>query len=314
LISLKIKLRIGLPVNNTFFWILLILLYLFTITPIQAKINQPLIDSFYFELYNYRFLSADSSLHQIEQAEADNGIVNLLQITYQWWLIISGESDPSGIDPLLGKIDRSINEILKKNSADELSRDELFQIIAMYSFKSRVQNLLHNRLSSYAAFNTSMDYFDQLSPCDKTSCDMYNFVAGMYYSLGGFMKKEHPSLFFLTFDNRYADQEKGYLLLQQGTQSANQQIRTESIYFLMKLYLEVQDDPKAASKYSELLVNLFPDNLVFRFNHILTLRGQGEFALAESEIANLVMRSQMNEQLSEKQKSHFREEISKLNP
>jgi hypothetical protein len=286
---------------------------LFSSVYVQAKINQDMIDTFYLELYNYRFLSADSTLNQIEIVEKDTGITNLLQITCQWWLIISGENDPAGIDPLLDKIDQSISCITEKNSSDELSRNELLQLIAMYSYKSRVHNLHHNRLSSYAAFYASMDYFEQLLPCEKISCDMYNFIAGMYYSLGGYLKKEHPSLFFLGFDNRYADQEKGYALLQQCTHSENRQVQTESIYFFMKLYMDVDEDPDAALKYSEMLIEKYPDNLVFRYNQLQILKDQELIDRMGKEYIELEKRASQNTQLSEKQKMHFVDEYCRLN-
>jgi len=103
---------------------------------------------------------------------------------------------------------------------------------------------------------------------------MYNFIAGMYYSLGGYMKKEHPSLFLFGFDSKFADQEKGYALLTMGTMSENLQVQTESIYFFMKLYFEVENDPHTALKYSEKLIDKFPDNLVFRYNQLLILRAR----------------------------------------
>jgi hypothetical protein len=311
------NLAIRIPYNTKYYLLLRfmpVFLILSGFHSAQARIDQPLIDSFYIELYNYHFLSAKSHLQEIKKTEDDQGIVDLMEITYQWWMIISGESDPLDIEPLIKKIDKSIQSIVKKKRAQELSQNELLQLIAMYSYKSRVYNLRENRLSSFTAFSNSLDYFEQVLPCEHSDCDMYNFIAGMYYSLGGFMKEEHPSLFFLAFDNRYADREKGFQLLQQGTRSKNQQVRIESIYFLMKLYLEVQEDPDRASVYSGQLVKLFPENLVFRFINILTLRGKGDFESAENEIARLLDKADKNRQLTEKQRSHFREEIDQLNP
>jgi hypothetical protein len=281
--------------------------------PVQAKINQCQIDTFYLQLYNYKFLSADSSLQQIISTEKDQGIIDLLQITYQWWLVISGENNPSGIDPLLDKIERSIATIEKNKVSQKLSQDKLFQVIVMYSYKSRVHNLQHNRLSGYAAFNTSQDYFEQLVPCEKVSCDMYNFVAGMYYSLGGYMKKEHPSLFFFGFDGRYADQEKGYALLSQGIESENLLVQTESIYFFMKLCIDVENNPVAALKYSEKLIEKYPDNLVFRYNQLQILDAQGLTERMKKEFLELKERATQNTQLAEKQQVHFINEFTRFN-
>jgi len=185
------------------------------------------------------------------------------------------------------------------------------QLIVMYSYKSRVHNLEHSRLSSYTAYKTSLDYFEQLIPCERVSCDMYSFVAGMYYSLGGYIKKEHPSFFFLGFDTKYADQQKGFVLLSQGVKSENLQVQTESIYFFMKLYFEIENNPDVALKYSEMLIKKFPDNLVFRYNQIQILQAQGLEERLKDEYKELVVCSELNRQISKKQQVHFIEEYSK---
>lgn len=312
ILFIHVPLKFKLISARNFFYILIICAFTLTHLSVQAKINQSQIDTFYLQLYNYRFLTADSTLQQIISAEKDQGIVNLLQITYQWWLVISGEDNPSDIDPLLDKIEQSIATLEKSNGTQKLGQDKLFQLIVMYSYKSRVHNLEHNRLSGFSAYNASLDYFEQLVPCERVSCDMYNFVAGMYYSLGGYMKKEHPSLFFLGFDDQYADQEKGYSLLTQGTKSENLQVQTESIYFFMKLYIDVENNPVAALKYSERLIEKYPDNLVFRYTQLQILNAQGLNERMHKEFLELKERAEQNSQLAEKQKKHFTEEFAHL--
>jgi len=140
---------------------LLISILIIDSIPLDARVNQERIDTFYLQLYNYRFLSADSSLQQIISTENEQGMIDLLRITYQWWTIISG-GNPASIDALQKYIDRAIDRIEKVNSANHLTQEKLLQLIVMYSYKSRAHNLQHNRLSGYSAFNTSLDYFEKI--------------------------------------------------------------------------------------------------------------------------------------------------------
>jgi hypothetical protein len=287
---------------------------LLSILPSQAhtRVEQSQIDTFYSRLYHYKFLSADSSLKEIELREIDKGIVDLLKITYQWWLIISGESNSKEIESLIDNIDNAILTAGELNSHKKLSQEKLFQLIVMYSYKSRLHNLLHNRLNSFSAYHSSLDYFKQLVPCEKVSCDMYNFVAGMYYSLGGYMKKEHPSLYKLGFDSEFADQQKGYSLLSLGVKSQNLQVQTESIYFYMKLCFDVEKNPATALTYSQMLVEKYPENLVFRYNQILILNANHNNERMEKEYFELKKRAASNIQLNERQRKHFAREYSRL--
>ncbi len=279
---------------------------------LQARINQELIDTFYLQLYNYRFLSADSSLKKILLTEQDQGITDLLEVTYQWWLIISGENGETSIDPLLKKIDKAIVTIEHNHSSKHLPQDKLLQLIVLYSYKSRIHNMQHNLMSSFSAYNASLEYFEQLKPCEKVLPDMYKFIAGMYYSLGGYMKKEHPALFFFGFDDRFADQQKGYALLTEGIHSENLQVQTESTYFFMKLYADVEKNHDAALKYADKLIEKFPDNLVFRYNAIQLLHSKGANEQMQQEFNELKTRAARNIQLSEKQQSHFCREFDRL--
>ncbi len=271
-----------------------------------------IVDRFYQGLYDYKFSTADSVLQNIRNNNISPKISNLLYISYNWWQIISGENDQDNIDSLFKKIDFNIELIKSNTGKSEPTQEEFIQLIFLYSYKSRLNNYQSNRLASFSAFKQSFNYFEELIPCDSGYCDMYNFIAGMYYALGGHLHEQFSPIFIFGLNRDYADTEKGYQLLNQCTYSKNKQIQVESIYFLMKLYFEVQDDPVSAAKYSVKLVNMYPDNLVFRFNHFLALNEQKKTTEAEMEYQKLIQYSEINKQLTLKQKKHFREEYEKL--
>ena len=273
-----------------------------------------IVDAFYRNLYDYNFHSADSILRNINGQKISPEIKGLLQISYSWWLIISGENDPELVNGLNHKIDSEISRI--ENETPEIIPDQnkILQLIFLYSYKSRLHNFRNNRLASFSAFKQSYNYFEKLSPCTTGYCEMHNFITGMYYALGGHLQEQFAPVFLLGMNKNFADKEKGYALLIQCTTSANKQIRTESIYFLMKLYLEVQEDPKSAYRYSEMLVDQFPANLVFRYNQVLTLHALGNYTAADSAYNALVELSENAIQLSARQKQHFRKEYERLHP
>ena len=271
-----------------------------------------LIDAFYRNLYDYRFQSADSVLQVINKQEISRETKSILQISYTWWQIISGDNNINKIDSLFKQIDFNISSIEERDHTSELTPTDVIQLIILFSYKSRLHNYQNNKLAGFTSFKRSFKYFEQLVPCDFPDCEMYNFIAGMYYSLGGHMSDQYSPVYFLYFDKKFADIEKGYRLLNECSKSQNNQVRTESIYFLMKLYLEVQEDPISATWYSKQLVSLYPDNLVFRYNQILTLHEQGNSVAADSAYHSLVVRSQNNKQLTTRQKLHFQEEYKKL--
>ena len=278
-----------------------------------AQIDSARIEKFYQDLYNYRFLSADSVIKNLKTQGASSQITGILDISLTWWEIISGKTSPGKTDSLFNAIDHETTLIENSPRNSAYSQDEILQLILLYSYKSRLHNLENNRLAGFNAFKQSFRYFEKLLPCDFGNCDMYNFIAGMYYALGGHLEQQFSPFFLLGLDRHYADTAKGYSLLRLSAASQNQQIRTESIYFLMKLYYEVQERPELAESYSQQLINQFPDNLVFRFNHILLLHDQGKMEAAESHYQKLLTSSQKNQQLTVRQKQHFQDEYRRLN-
>ena len=295
--------------KKVYFLVILILTF-FTIngTLTAAQIDSVRIEKFYQDLYNYRFLSADSVLKDLFKRGVPSRITGILRISLSWWEIISGENSPGKTDNLFKAIDNEIVLIENKPQNSVYDQDEILQLIVLYSYKSRLHNLENNRLAGFNAFKQSFKYFEKLMPCDSGNCDMYNFIAGMYFALGGHLEHQFSPLFLLGLDKHYADTARGYNLLHQSVTSQNQQIRTESIYFLMKLYYEVQEKPELAESYSRQLINQFPDNLVFRFNHILLLHDQGKMEAAEAHYQKLLTSLQKNQQLTPLQRQHFRDE------
>jgi len=300
--------------KKTYFCFVLLSIFIFTnnYQLFGSQEDSLRIEKFYQNLYNYKFLSADSILKDMSDQKISSQITGILQISLSWWQIISGENTQDKIDSLFKRIDSNIALIEYKTQKSELSQDEILQLIVLYSYKSRLHNYQNNRLASFSAFKQSFNYFEKLIPFDSGNCDMYNFIAGMYYALGGHLHQQFSPVFILGLNRNYADTAKGYKLLKLCTLSQNKQIRTESIYFLMKLYFEAQDDPEVASTYSGQLVDQFPDNLVFRFNYVLMLYTLGKYNAAESAYQKLLKRSQMNLQLTTRQKQHFEEEYTKL--
>ena len=300
--------------KKTYFFCILFFLLTFQLQfQLFGVQNDSLVVSrFYQYLYNYKFLSADTVLRSIGKQNYSPRVVSILEISLAWWQIISGECSPESADSLFQKIDSEIDLIENKTQKSDLSQDEYIQLIILYSYKSRLHNYQNNRLASFNAFKHSFKYFEELEPCESGYCDMYNFIAGMYYALGGHLREQFSPVFLLGLDRNYADKEKGYTLLDQCTRSRNSQIRTESIYFLMKLYYEIQEDPVYASKFSGQLVNLYPDNLVFRFNHILILIEQGKYVEADIAYRIFLTFADKNRQLTPCQKKHFSEEYNKL--
>ncbi len=60
--------------------------------------------------------------------------------------------------------------------------------------------------------------------------------------------------------------------LNECTKSSFEFIKAESLYFLMKIYLEVEKNNEKAYQFSSQLISLYPENILFGFYHLLILK------------------------------------------
>jgi len=270
-----------------------------------------LVEAFYQSLYNYRFQSADSILRNMHSIGVNKDIIDLSNISYSWWRIISGENSNNDIKKLFKDIESSIKYTSGNMKPGSASQEQILRLIMLYSYKSRLCNVNNSKLAGFSAFRQSFEYFELLKPCIHNHCDLYNFVSGLYYALGGHIADEFPPS-LLGINKNYADKNKGYKLLELSTSSDIRLIKTESNYFLSKLYLELQENPEKASRYTQFLINQFPDNLVFRYNHLLALHASGKFEEAEAAYQCLAKCARENDQLTLQQQIHFEKEYTRL--
>jgi hypothetical protein len=281
----------------------LLLIVLFAnINPLNAQLEDSLTELFYQQLYGYKFISAESTLAKIKERHQNDMIYEMVSINYSFWMLFTGKTDPVENDELLQRIECNIKRIESTETKKALSQENILQLIMLYSFQSRIYHKLDHTLNAVQTFRASYSYFKQMEPCLKTNCEVYNLVSGMYYVLTGYIRKDHPLIFYLAFDNELADINRGLSLLSQGVNSPILQIDIESRYFLMKLHAEVNDDPKKALVYANQLVGLFPENLTYRIYQLTLYHQLGKIQEKERAYSKFLELMKNNKQLTENQR------------
>lgn len=278
----------------------------------NSQASDSLTENFYHELYSFQFLSARNTLDQIRASRYDPIMKEMMYISYEWWMLISTEENRARAKYVLDRIERNINRLDQRLKSGNLIQDELLQMIMLYSYQSRINNHIDNKINGFMSFKASEEYFKQLSPCEDMSCDVYNLVAGLYYTLTGYIEKEYPGIYKLAMDEDLADIEKGLSLLSACENSIIDQIRTESNYFFMKLYLEVEPDLKKAESYANKLIARFPENLVFHLNHLVILDRLNDKEKLLPACQAFMQLTEKQTELSVAQKTYFTTECKKL--
>lgn len=239
-------------------------------------------------LYDFEFKSCEAKTRMLKQRFPGSPWGYVLEAEYHWWMIISGDKAPDhgqGIGLAL--------DIALEKAETLAERERVFCKIICYSLSSRyalyqgkyvkVLEQLH-----YAAglLRSGRREVEQYEPFKLTQGLFDYFMAEAGSRFGIF----NPlSLFGID-----ANKERGLNYLRQCSQSKDEILRTESRYFLMKIYSELEQQAGTSCQYGMLLAKAHPGNLVFRWH-----------AQTCPESAELTVPMRYSAQLNESQRLHF---------
>ncbi|MCX7987140.1 MAG: hypothetical protein N2662_09400 [Bacteroidales bacterium] len=141
--------------------------------------------------------------------------------------------------------------------------------------------------------------------------DNQKLIVGLMHYLGATALKKYPYLFqkkkLLCFSDTL-----GLNLLVQCSQSTSVYARTESLYFLVKIYLEIESNFPKAYFYSTQLINLFPENIIFGYNHLTLLSRMNkiqEYAILKTKLLSEITK---NNDLISEQKTYLYQLINTI--
>ncbi|OQX96696.1 MAG: hypothetical protein B6I20_14125 [Bacteroidetes bacterium 4572_117] len=283
--------------------VLLIIVALFMFPNANASFYNNNVNSFFKMLYNYKFESADSILKIIETQNLDRGYISLLHVSFKWNKILSGCDDKSSIENCLEYTNRAIKQQLV--SYNSKSTDGNYYLMFLYGYKARLSNLLGKEIYGAKYFFDGIKYLEKLDTSNSERKEFYNLAAGMYYCMIGYAYKSHPYLIIFSKYTHYADIQRGHDLLILGSNSKFSFIQVESLYFLVKIYSEVEKNNEMALNYNSKLLEKAPGNLLFNYYSIKILKSQGKILQAKQKMIDLRTFAKNNNELTHDQKEHF---------
>lgn len=267
-----------------------------------------LIDCFFRNLYNFSFDEADSLVVVMNNSNIDNVTISNIKANLAWWKLLSGDSIETNLKICNFNIDESIRLSLKINRPDINS---LLNLIYSYSLKARLENYRGNTLKSFICFYKSTTYIEK---CVDSSVDdeRLNLVLGLYLYLMDYIENEYHIMrvFFLSIPS--GDKNKGLKYLENCSTSANEMIRTEANYFLLKIYTYTEKDYSKAYTKAQLITQQHPHNLVYSLEQLKLLLKMKKSAEALIFQKKLIEEIQIAKNINSFQKNHFISQIMEL--
>ena len=220
-------------------------------------------------LYNFEFNNALQVSEQLKTTSQASPWGFVLEANVLWWKLITGENNPVTKKQFFEALKLSDNH----NNTGNIDEKLYCQIITN-SLRSRYELLNKNYFSTLVILNKSKKNIKQMQG-KENEYEPFLLTQGLFQYFIAVAKEKTGLLSYLL--EYKTDKQMGLDCLNRLTHSENKVLRTESNYFLMKIYLEIEKDPLKAKPYADYLVTWYPGNFIFcYYNQMVNTRVYGK--------------------------------------
>ncbi len=255
-------------------------------------------------LYHFRFAEADSIISDLEQNFPDHYLSSVVRANYFWWKMISQQQNDEVESHYLQSLMQIEDHIAFAAELDNACFDDLFYAIHLYAFRARLDLMNGDYIQALRHLNQSIGYIRKTLGKEHQH-QAFMLTSGLYNYLADYGRREYPFLGLYTLMYPEGDMEKGLFQLKQAAAGEEWIVNTEANYFLMKIFFELEDKPGQALEYATLLVNQYPDNLIFMYYYHQIAAGLELQAETEKSRADYFKALKNNKQLSRLQLLYF---------
>ncbi|TVQ88272.1 MAG: hypothetical protein EA393_09325 [Bacteroidetes bacterium] len=272
--------------------------------PLQANPVKSDAQKAMITLYNFQFQVSDSIIRRMEKNFPEHYMSHLMRAQYYWWQIISNDLDllqQKNYQASLVKAESLAKELVKTKN---YNYNDVFQFINLYALKARIELMNSEYLRALRHMRNCTDYLELSLGRENIHPDFY-LTSGLYNYMADYGSRRYPFLMVYALFYPRGDMQKGLEQLKAATHSNNIVIKTEAHYFLMKIFLELEQDFSQALQHAAWLVGEYPENLIYLFHYheILLLLEKNELAVEiRKDFLELLNN---NKQLSFSQRKYF---------
>ena len=230
-------------------------------------------------VYAYEFAEVEPLARQIRAKYPDHPVNPMLKALQMQWQYLPVKDNKSLVKPYLKLLDDCLAKARSLEKNDRTRPESAFFLMAAHGYIA----LLHNYNGDFMkavgegrkAYSYVMDgfKFTEINPEFHFSTGLYNYYVEKY-------PNEHPIVKPLMIFFRDGNTTKG---LQQMETAARKGIftRTESAFFLARIYLKHEQRYDRATALMTTLTQKYPNNPIFLMKHLESLLLGGRFQEAK---------------------------------
>jgi len=255
-------------------------------------------------LYHFQFHDADSLISQLEKEYPDHYLPHFVRANYFWWQIVSSSDQHQYKEQYYEALKKAENFLEPLTNVANPDDRDLFFMINTLAFKARLDVMNGDYFRSLRHLNRSLRLIEYSLGRESQHFPLY-LTSGLYNYLADYGKSRYPFLALYTLIYPSGNMETGLDYLKKAAMGSDTLVKAEAHYFLMRIYMEPENNQENAMEHAQWLTDQYPANLIFRYYHKTILEQTSNPDLVtqlQREFTNLLRK---NAQLSTEQKAYF---------
>lgn len=284
---------------------IIIFFILIRMSTLNASVLNTLSHDAMMALYDFRFHHADSLIQNMEEAFPDHYLPHLTRANYYWWKIITDNPDPGQQQLYLASLTNAENITRQLVNEKQYDYADVFHFINLYALRARLDLVNGEYMKALRHMKNCVDYI-RLSLGKEENNENFYLTSGLYNFMTEYGSRRYPILFLYTFMYPRGNMSLGISQLKTATSSNNRVLQTEARYFLMKIFLELEQDHQKALEHAVWLTGKYPGNLIYLYHYYEILSLNNLEINAKEVRKNFFEEIQSNYQLSSRQRQYLR--------
>ena len=254
-------------------------------------------------MYRYNLPEAEQKLKQLNATNIDQNWIDLAHVNLLWWWLISGD-DSRDYDNLMSVVLNRVINRFKTRPIDKMTPEEIFIMIHSYAYLTRVDIYLERYFKGIVNLRHTLDFLE-IALNRAEQYDKFMMVSGLYnyFAAASLIKYPVFTPFFALAPK--SDRTLGFQQLNRCSQMDNILIKNESLYYLMKINYQLEEDFDRALSIADQLISHYPNNLIYHFHRFMILIEANRRPQALAQYAKLIEVSVKAAGLNSLQRNHL---------
>lgn len=254
-------------------------------------------------LYCFDFFKADSISEVFLHRYPDHFMAYLSRANYYWWMILTNPDSVDYSTRFNENVNRSVH-FQSINCDQNPDFKTVFYSISLFAISARLELMNGNYFSALRRGMRSVNYIGY----SHQKADYYQgfyLTTGLYLYILDLATRRNPLLRVYNLLYLPGDKETGIEYLMRASETDHFIWNTEANYFLMRIYEGVENEPNKSLNHSQVLVSKYPDNILFRYYHLMNLVAVADLEKYHSEAQDVIDLIENHRGLSELQKMYL---------